>query len=112
MVFVRLIFGVSTIPRLVKALSARALRRFAEIDPGLKAYKKVRYILLAFQEGCRWNNFTDDWNAQFVSEAATYTKVKNKMPQGTFLDNCIEDAMPSFRVQLACAGATVLRKLT
>ena len=63
-------------PRLVKAPSAGALRRFVEMDPGLEAYKKDRYILLAFQEGCRWNNFTDDWNAQFVSEAAT--KLLNK----------------------------------
>ena len=35
--------------RLVKALSARALRRFVELDPGLEAYKKGRYILLAFK---------------------------------------------------------------
>ena len=63
-------------PRLVKALSAGALRRFVEIDPGLEAYKKVRKILLAFQEGYRWNNFIDAWNAQFVSEAAT--KLRNK----------------------------------
>ena len=50
-------------PRLVMALSVRAKRRFVEIDPGLKPYKKSRYILLAFQEGLQWNNFTDDWNA-------------------------------------------------
>ena len=33
----------------------------------------------------------------------------------TFLDNCIENAMPSLHVQLACViepGAVVLRKLT
>ena len=40
------------------------------MDPGLEAYKKGRYILLAFNEGCWWYNFTDDWNAQIVSKAA------------------------------------------
>ena len=29
------------------------------IDPGLEAYKKGIYILLAFKEGYRWYNFTD-----------------------------------------------------
>ena len=58
---------------MVKALNARAKRRFVEIDPGLEAYKRGIYmhILLAFKEGCRWNNFTDEWNAQIVSKAAT-----------------------------------------
>ena len=54
---------------LVKALSARAERRFVEINPGLEAYKKGKYTLFAFKEGCRWFNFTDDWNAQIVSNA-------------------------------------------
>ena len=46
---------------MVKALNARAKRRFVEIDPGLEAYKRGIYmhILLAFKEGCRWNNFKD-----------------------------------------------------
>ena len=57
-------------PRVVKALRARALRRLVEIDPGLEAYKKGRYVLLAFEKGCRWNTFTDDWNPQIVSKAA------------------------------------------
>ena len=47
------------------------LGKFVEIDPGLEAYKKGRYILLAFQEGCRWNNFTDDLNGQIVSKSTT-----------------------------------------
>ena len=41
------------------------------MDTGLEAYKKRRYILLAFKEGCPWYNFTDDWNAQIGSKAAT-----------------------------------------
>ena len=89
------------------------MRRFVEIDPGLETYKKVRYIFLAFQEGCRWSNFADDWNAEFVSEAATKLCKHNKMPlQGSFLDNCIEDAMQPLHVQLPCDGATVLGKFT
>ena len=59
--------------RLVKALNARVKRRIVEIDPGLETYKrgKYLYILLAVKEGCRCNNFTDEWNAQIVSTAAT-----------------------------------------
>ena len=41
------------------------------MDPGLEAYKKGRYILLAFKEECWWYNFTDNWNAQIVSKTAT-----------------------------------------
>ena len=58
-------------------------------------------------QGCRWNNFTEEWNAQIVSKAVTklrkhIQKWKNKMPfQGTFLYNCIEDAMPYLHEQLA-----------
>ena len=40
------------------------------MDPEPEAYKKGRNILLAFKKGCRWYNFTDDWNAQIVSKAA------------------------------------------
>ena len=54
---------------LVKALSAGGKRRFVEIETGLEAYMKGRYILFAFKEGCRWFNITDDWNAQIVSNA-------------------------------------------
>ena len=53
-------------------------------------------------QGCRWNNFTNEWNAQILSKAATKLRKQNKMPfQGTFLDNCIEDAMSSLHEQLA-----------
>ena len=58
------------------------------------------YILLALRK-----DFTDDWNAQIVSKAAPklrkHTQQWKKMPfQGTFRDNCIEDAMSSLRAQL------------
>ena len=78
------------------------------MDPGLEAYKKGRYILLAFKEGCWWYNFTDDWNAPLYQKQQLnfcvnihVCKVENKMPfQGTFLYNCIEHAMLSLHVQL------------
>ena len=74
------------------------------------------HILLASKEGCRWNNFMDVGGTisltngmhRLYQKAATklrkhtQIKVENKMPfQGTFLDNCIEDAMTSLHYQLA-----------
>ena len=72
---------------------------------------------MAFKEGYWWNNFTEDWMAQTVSNCVLNIYIsKNKMPfQGTLLDNCIEDAMQSLHVQFACIiepGASVIRKLT
>ena len=66
-------------PLLEKALSSRAWSRFVEVALWTRSLQQKRVILLAFKEGCQWNNFTDDWKAQIVSNAAT--KYRKHIPK-------------------------------
>ena len=56
-----------------KGTKCQSLKTIVEIDPGLEAYKRGQVVDIFYWPLRKdvWNKFTDEWNAQIVSKAAT-----------------------------------------